>query len=204
MEEFKVLIMKMKNLMVLVLAVFALAMTNKTVSYQVDAKQSDVVWVGRKVTGEHTGHIKLTDGKLFHDGKTVTGGSFSIDMNSMTNTDVSDAEYKAKLIGHLKSDDFFSVEKYPTADFVITKVSKLKEADKYKVGGNLTIKGISKPIEFPATITAAGEKVTANATIKVDRAKYDVRYGSGSFFDDLGDKAIDDIFELQVKLVAGK
>lgn len=197
-------IMKRNSLILAILTVvFLSAFTLATTEYKVDTKQSKVTWKGKKVSGEHTGTINIADGKLLSDGKTITGGSFSIDMNSIKNTDLADATYNEKLVGHLKSDDFFSTAKYPQATFAITKVTSTGK-DQYSVKGNLTIKGITNELEFPATIQTTGSQIKAKAKILVDRAKYDVRYGSGSFFDNLGDKAIDDEFELNVELVASK
>jgi len=196
--------MKRYNLILATLTVLLLsAFTLATTEFKVDTKQSKVTWTGKKVTGEHTGTIAISEGKLISDGKTFTGGSFSIDMNSITCSDLTDAEYNGKLVGHLKSDDFFSTEKYPVSTFTITSVTS-KGKDQYSVKGNLTIKGITKELVFPATIQTSGNKITAKAKIIVDRAKYDIRYGSGSFFDNLGDKAINDEFELNVELVAVK
>jgi polyisoprenoid-binding protein YceI len=181
----------------------AFAFTTAKIDYTVDKQQSKVSWLGKKVTGEHKGGISIASGKLTSDGKTVTGGSFDIDMTSITCTDLTDKTYNEKLIGHLKSDDFFSTEKFTKSTFVITSVTPTGN-DQYKVVGNLTIKGITNPVEFPATIKTTATDVKANATIKVDRTKYGIKYGSGSFFDNLGDKAIDNEFTLTVDLVAKK
>jgi len=197
----------MKNLRNAVLAVlvsvFAMSFTGKGVEFKVDNNQSKVTWLGKKVTGEHSGAINIADGKFVTNGKSIQGGTFNIDMTSITNTDITNEEYNQKLVGHLKSDDFFSTEKFPKATLVLTKVTP-KGNDQYNVQGNLTIKGITKAIEFPATIQNGGDKISAKAKIVVDRTKYDIRYGSGSFFDNLGDKAIDNNFELNVNLVAKK
>ncbi|GAL85905.1 YceI family protein [Sporocytophaga myxococcoides] len=196
--------MKRNGLFVAVIFAFlAMAFTAGTTEYKVDAKQSKVVWLGKKVTGEHTGGINIADGKLISDGKNFTGGSFTIDMASMTCTDVADPAYNEKFIGHLKSDDFFSTAKFPKSNFVITKITSTGK-DQYNVKGKLTIKGITNEIEFPATIQTVGKQIKANAKIVVNRTKYDIKYGSGSFFDNLGDKAINDDFELNVDLVAAK
>jgi polyisoprenoid-binding protein YceI len=196
--------MKRNGLFIAVIFAFlAMAFTAGTTEYKVDAKQSKVVWLGKKVTGEHTGGINIADGKLISDGKTFTGGSFTIDMASMTCTDLADAGYNEKFVGHLKSDDFFSTAKFPKSNFVITKITSTGK-DQYNVKGNLTIKGITNEIEFPATIQTVGKQIKANAKIVVNRTKYDIKYGSGSFFDNLGDKAINDDFELNVDLVAAK
>ena len=185
-------------LMALVLASFTLPV--KTTSYNVDTTQSKVVWTGRKVTGEHTGTIQIKEGNLEVDGSKLQGGSFVIDMNSITNSDL-EGEYKGKLEGHLKSDDFFGVATHPTAQFVIT-MAKAKKDGQYDITGDLTIKNITHEITFPATVKVEDTQVTADAKITIDRSKYDVRYGSGSFFDNLGDKTIYDDFDLQVNLIA--
>ena len=169
----------------------------------VNAEESKVQWLGKKVTGEHTGEIRMAYGDLQFDGEELTGGSFEIDMKSITNSDIENEEYNQKLVGHLKSDDFFGVEKYPKASFVITGVEQ-KKAGKYHIKGDLTIKGITKSIEFPAQVTMLDSKATATASITVDRSEFNVRYGSGSFFDGLGDKMIYDDFTLDVTLVANK
>lgn len=189
--------LKIASIFLLVAVVSLSAFKNpvKPVAYTVDPAKSTITWIGKKVTGSHNGTIALQSGTLNVDGKKVTGGTFTIDMNS-----IKDADGSAKLEGHLKADDFFGTAKYPTSTFVITKV-----ADN-NVTGNLTIKGITKPVTFPATISVNTDgTVSALAgKITVDRTKYDIRYGSKSFFDSIGDKAIDDNFEIAVKLVAKK
>ena len=171
--------------------------------YKVDSAKSTLKWTGKKVTGEHTGTIKISTGTLTVDKNVITAGSFDIDLTTITSTDITDPSTNAKLIGHLKADDFFSVAKFPKATFVITSV-KSKGKDLYDVTGNLTIKGITNPVAFPATIKAEAGKVTATATILVDRTKYDIKFRSASFFSDLGDKAIDNDFALDLNLVATK
>jgi polyisoprenoid-binding protein YceI len=169
----------------------------------VNSEESKIVWLGKKVTGEHTGEISIAYGDLQFDGDMLNGGSFEIDMNSMTNSDVENQEYNQKLVGHLKSDDFFGVEKFPKASFVIKEV-EAKKAGKYHVMGDMTIKGITKSIEFPVQVTSLGSKATATASITIDRSEFNVKYGSGSFFDGLGDKMIYDDFTLDITLVANK
>lgn len=183
------------------LSMLAFTEPQKATSYDVDTKQSIIQWIGRKVTGEHTGKINIKEGKLDIENGQLTGGSFAIDMNSIVNEDLT-GEYKGKLEGHLKSDDFFGVATYPTANFVITQV-EAGQGKQYTLTGDLTIKGITHEISFPATVSTSGNQVTADAKIVVDRAKYNVRYGSDSFFDNLGDKVIYDEFDLEVSLIAG-
>ncbi len=174
----------------------------------VDTKASKVEWLGEKVTGKHNGNVMLQSGTVEATGGRLTGGSFVLDMTSITNEDLKDAEYNGKLIGHLKSDDFFSVEKNPTATFKITSVAAVKGAEagkpNYTVNGDLTIKGITNRITFPATVAMKGGQLTAVGTAKVDRTKYDIKYGSGSFFDNLGDKAISNDMTITFNVVAKK
>ncbi|TZF85873.1 YceI family protein (plasmid) [Pedobacter sp. BS3] len=198
----------MKRLRVLIgfVAIAGLAaFTNKSADekFTVDTDKSSVSWIGRKVTGQHHGTIKLASGSLTASGNNLKTGNFTLDMNSITNADL-EGEYAQKLLGHLKSDDFFSVAKNPVSTFVITKVTPAG-ANQVNITGNLTIKGITNPISFLATVKRQGNVITATApTIKVDRTKYDIRYGSKSFFASIGDKAIDDEFELAVNLLAKK
>lgn len=157
---------------------------------EVKVASSSVTWKGYKVTGSHVGTIALKQGSLdFKDGKLI-GGEFTIDMTTIENTDM-EGEYKGKLEGHLKSDDFFGVKTYPTAQLIFNKV-KSTGKNSYEVSGNLTIKDKTNPVKFDISIY--GNKATAN--VKIDRTQFDVRYGSASFFDDLQDKAIYDEFDL--------
>jgi polyisoprenoid-binding protein YceI len=170
-------------------------------SYAVDTKATTATWVGKKVTGQHTGGISISTGSIASDGKTITGGSFEFDMNSITCTDLTDKGYNEKLIGHLKGDDFFATAKHPKAKFDITKVT-LKSGNDYDVTGKLTIKGITNEITFPAMIKLDEKAIVTVAKIMVNRTKFDIKYGSASFFDSIGDKAINDEFELDVNVVA--
>ena len=165
---------------------------------EVDKESSKVTWRGEKVTGFHEGTIEIKEGDFeYVDGK-LTGGKFVIDMTSIESDEELD-----KLEGHLKSDDFFGVAKYPTATFVIKEV--VNQGPKgYNITGDITIKGITKEIKFVADIKEVGNNVNASAEIELDRSEFNVRYGSGSFFDGLGDKLIYDNFTLGVNLVVKK
>ncbi len=173
----------------------------KETAYKVDVKQSTLVWTGKKVTGEHTGTIPLSSGTLVLSDKKLKGGNFELDVAGLTVTDITEADKNAKLVGHLKNDDFFSTAKFPKATFVITAVTS-KGGDKYDIAGNLTIKGITQPITFPAVVKSDAKILTATGTVTVNRTKFDIKFKSASFFQDLGDKAIYDDFTLDVKLVA--
>lgn len=172
------------------------------VKLEVKTEASSIKWTGAKVGGSHTGALQLKEGNLTMENGLLTGGSFIIDMTTITNEDLT-GEYQGKLVGHLKSDDFFGVATFPTATFVITE-SIPQGTGKYKITGDLTIKGITKQIKFPATVTEENGAYTANADITVDRSEFNVKYGSGSFFDDLGDKVIYDDFNLAVSLSVSK
>ena len=182
-----------KSTFVAVLALTFFSFTNLFVK-EVNVKDSKITWKGYKVTGDHKGTINLTSGTLMFEGDKLTGGKFTVDMSSITVTDLS-GDSKGKLEGHLKSDDFFGVETYPTANFVITGVKGT--AGKYVVTGDLTIKNKTNPLTFEMTVA----NNQANATLKIDRSKFDVRYGSPSFFNDLKDKAIYDEFDMNVTLM---
>jgi polyisoprenoid-binding protein YceI len=179
----------------LVAAFVLLSFTIKDQGYKIDSQKSKISWVGKKVTGQHNGTVNLAEGTITSKGKSITGGSFVMDM-----TTIKDADANTRLEGHLKSDDFFSTEKFPKATFVITKIES-KGGDQYAVKGNLTIKGITNEVEFPAAIQTTKDQITAKAKIVVDRTKFDIKFRSGNFFENLGDKAIDDNFELNVELV---
>ena len=164
------------------------------VKKEVNTETSKVTWKAYKVTGSHTGTVSLNSGALIFDGEKLTGGEFEVDMTSLISTDL-EGEYKDKLEGHLKSDDFFSVATHPSSSLIFTEVVASGK-NSYEVTGDLTIKGITKSVKLDVSIY--GSKATA--TLKVDRAQYDVRYGSGSFFENLGDKTIYDEFDLVVDL----
>jgi len=185
-----------KNIATLVIVAF---MTFSFTTAEGDKKEiklenSKVVWKGYKVTGSHVGIISIKSGHLNFDKEILTGGSFIIDMTTITNTDL-EGEYKGKLEGHLKSDDFFGVEKFPTASLIFTKVESTGK-NSYEVKGDITIKGKTETVIF--NVSVYGNK--ANVSLKIDRTKFDVRYGSTSFFDGLKDKAIYDEFDLVADL----
>jgi len=184
------------------IAVALVASNASAQTFKADASKSSVEWLAKKVTGQHNGNVKLASGSLVLEKDAVKSGAFEVDLTSIKVLDLT-GEYADKLVGHLKNDDFFAVDKFPKATLVITEGKKAANGT-YDLKGNLTIKGITKPIAFPATIATVGNTVTATSAITVDRTLYDIKYGSASFFDSLGDKAIDNTFLLTVKLVATK
>lgn len=194
----------MKNiLLVTLLALAPFAAHAKKEAFKVNTDESKVNWEGRKLTGKHNGHLKIKSGKLEMEKGAVAGGEFEIDMTSLVVEDLTDAESNGKLTGHLKSDDFFSVEKNPVAKFKITKVENAIGGGK-NVTGDLTIKGITHPVTFPVETKTEGKKVTASGKMEIDRTKWDIKYRSGKFFPSIGDKVIKDEFGVSVNLTATK
>lgn len=175
-------------------------------TYTINVEKSTIYWTGKKVTGEHTGELRIKSGAVQVENGMPVSAAFDIDMNTITVTDIEDAGTNKKLVGHLMSDDFFGVSSNPTGKFEATSFTKIKGAGdrepNYKVKGNLTLKGKTEPVEFDALISIKGDGLVSNGSAEFDRTKYDIRYGSGSFFDDLGDKTIYDEFTLKVNLVA--
>jgi len=187
----------------LILTIIIVNSNLKAADYVVGKAASKVKWEGKKVTGKHTGTISFDNGVLNVSKDKVTGGSFVIDMKTIVDEDLTDPEWNKKLIGHLSSDDFFSVAKFPQASMVINKITSLS-GDDYHFQADLTIKGIKKPVEFNAKVKVNGDKLSAQGIITVNRTLYDIKYGSGSFFQGLGDKMISDDFTLEFDVVATK
>lgn len=181
---------------------FAAIAANKTV--KIDPAQSTLSWTGEKVTGSHSGTVTVKSGSAILSGDNLVGGEFEIDMSSINVSDQMDTKNKTKLTKHLLSDDFFGASNFPTAVFKITSAEKISNAapggPNYNIMGNLTVKGLTFPITFPATIDVKGGIASASASAEIDRTKYNVRYGSGKFFQNLGDKLIYDNFKVNLAL----
>lgn len=183
----------MKLLVVLLLTGTIAASAQKS---DINLNKSGVKWTGNKIGGTHYGEIKIKSGYFEIKDNAIMDGKVIMDMNTITDSDLKDEVYNQKLVGHLKSDDFFGVEKFPTSSFQVSEAAKF-ENDKATVNGVLTIKDKSENISFE--VTRKGNMYSTK--LEVDRSKFDVRYGSNSFFDDLGDSAIDDIFILDIIIV---
>ncbi len=172
-------------------------------SVALNTEKSSLQWTGKKVLGQHTGKVKIQSGTLSTNNGVLTGGEFTIDMTTITCEDLADADYNKKLIGHLNSMDFFNVKEFPAANLKITKVLKVtKVPNTYNLTGDLTIKGITKSITFPATFKTAGKGFVGNATFTIDRTLWDIKYRSTNFFEGLGDKAISNEIEFKVNLAS--
>lgn len=165
-------------------------------NFEISVDQSTIAWTGRQVTGSNSGSIAIKQGTLIvTDGK-LTGGRIVVDVTSIKALSLSDAASNDQLTTHLASDDFFSSAQYPEATYEITSVTN------NHVDGNLTIKGITNEIGFDATVNINGKSLTASAMIVIDRTKYNIKYRSGNFFQNLGDKLMYNDFELNVNLTA--
>lgn len=174
----------------------------ETRTFKIDANKSNIEWTGKKVTGAHNGTIDIADGTLiFNDGQ-LTGGKLNIDTTSIKILDVTDPNTNAQFAGHLASDDFFSIDKFPRATLEITNVSK-DSGSNWHVRGDLTIKGITHPIEFNTQVeTTKSDVLRATSRLIIDRTKYDIKFRSGNFFKDLGDTLIYNDFTLDVQITA--
>lgn len=178
----------------LIVTLGTLNATAQNIQKKVDASKSKITWKGYKVGGSHEGTIDLKEGTLIFKKEKLAGGSFTIYMNSISTTDLT-GEYKEKLDGHLKSEDFFGTEKYSTSKLVFKKIAS-KGKGVYTVTADLTIKDKTNSVSFDITIN----RNQATTAFKIDRSKYNVKYASDSFFDNLGDKAISNNFDLVVEL----
>lgn len=176
---------------VLLLTLFVQAQDRKAIN----TDKSTIVWKGKKVTGSHEGTLQFKSGEILLENGKLKGGNFTVDMSTLVVTDLETGDGKEKLEGHLNSDDFFGTSNHPQATLVITDV--VEKGSLYKVTGDLTIKNITQPI----VLEMKANETTASTEVKIDRTKFDIKYGSGNFFDNLGDKMINDDFVLNVNLV---
>jgi polyisoprenoid-binding protein YceI len=184
---------------VIAFTAFANEGNGEKTAFTVDTKASKVYWTGKKVSGEHTGYLSIGSGTVYVEGDKVVSANIEMEMNTIEVTDLT-GEWKDKLVGHLKSDDFFSVEKHPKASFKITSVKSA--GSEQQIDGDLTIKGITHKISFPAKVSVHDGGVKAEGTASIDRTKWNIKYGSGQFFSDLGDRMISDEFEIRFELTA--
>jgi polyisoprenoid-binding protein YceI len=188
---------------IITIVIFLVTITGiqaQTQKYLADIRQSDIIWTGKKVTGEHTGTLKVKSGNFTVENGMITKGEFIVDMTSLICTDIKDAGTNASLVGHLKSPDFFDVEQYPEARLEILSSAKA-DGIFYEAKASLTIKGITLPYTFKYAFKDENGVFAAMSTMQIDRSKYNVQYGSESFFKNLGDKVIYDNFDLQVKVI---
>ena len=170
--------------------------SENSINKDIDISKSSVKWLGEKVAGSHEGTVSIKEGHLHFDNNIFTGGNVVIDMSTIECTDLV-GEPKSSIEGHLSSDDFFGIKKYPTANLEIVNAEKIKYSkNKYKVSAILEIKSIKNNIELEVVI----DNGSAIVDLVIDRTLYNIKYGSGSFIDNLGDKTIYDDFKLSVSL----
>lgn len=173
--------------------------------YIVDYKTSTITWAASKVTGNgHSGTVRVSSGNVVVAKNNITTGKLNVDVNALAVTDLPAGEMNSNLVNHLKSPDFFDTAAHPDAKFEITSVKAGKDnaGHTHTVSGKLTIKGISQDVSFPATVAGTGDAMTIKGILTFDRSKFDVRYGSTAFFNDLGDKAISNDIKLEFNLNA--
>lgn len=175
--------------------------------YKVDTTASTLEWTGRMGPNSHSGTVDISSGEIWLSQDGSISGMFTVDMTSITNEETFEVNGHT-VVEHLKSEDFFEVETYPTATFNLTAAepteSEVGADGSYEVSGDLTMKGVTAPINFIATLSQTENTATITSDMTIDRSTWNVRYGSASFFDDLGDKVISDQIELNLSLVAEK
>jgi polyisoprenoid-binding protein YceI len=172
------------------------------INYKVDKAESRIFWLGKKVTGSHNGTIDILEGVLTMDNGELAAGEIIVDTRSIKILDITDPDTNQQFAGHLVSEDFFASGEFPTATLTISKVSKLVNTN-YHIAADLTIKGITNPIEFDAEIGNTNtDTLKASGKLVIDRTRYNMKFRSGHFFQDLGDALIYDDFTLKVQLIA--
>ncbi|WP_046242938.1 YceI family protein [Hymenobacter terrenus] len=181
-------------------------MATNAPAYKLQPQLSTLGWEGKAVTHGHNGTMNFTDGELLVKGNALVGGTVTVDMKSMKATDIKDAESQGKFVGHMSGDDFFGVATYPTATFKIVSVTPIKgaakDADNATITGDMTIKGVTQRISFPAKVGVKDGVAAATGKVTIDRTKFGLKYGSKTFFDSIGDKAINDNFDLTFNVIA--
>ena len=170
-------------------------------NFRADTCKSLITWTGKKITGIHTGTVDLYAGNLEMENDRIVGGSFDIDTRSIVVTNIEDPKTNAQFTGHLFSEDFFAVDKFPTANFTIINAAPL-DRNSWKIDGLLTIKGITHSLSFAAKVDVLENTAFAAGEITVDRTKYGIKFGSGNFFKGLGDSLIHNDFTLNLNLLA--
>jgi polyisoprenoid-binding protein YceI len=182
--------------------------TKDPITYRMDTSRSTVRWEGYYLFdfGSHNGTINLLNGELKTADGQLSEGNFAVDMKSIKDVDMPENDGGKDLSHHLRSEDFFDSEKFPQAYFVITKVETITGAQSGKpnadIYGKMTLKGISQPLKFPALVEIDNQKIHAHAHFKFDRTKWDVRYNSGKFFNEVGDGAISDAIGIEIDILA--
>jgi polyisoprenoid-binding protein YceI len=184
----------------------AAAATAAVATYKLQPQLSTLGWEGKAVTHGHNGTIQFTSGDLEVRNNMVVGGTAVVDMKTIKATDITDADNHAKFVGHMSSGDFFDAPAFPTSTFKITSVTPIAgaaaDADNATITGDMTIKGVTQKVSFPAKVGVKNGVAAATGKVTIDRTKFGLKYGSKSFFDSIGDKAINDEFTLAFNVIA--
>lgn len=192
----------MKRIRLIAITISAFAFMSQALysqeNFSVNVDNSTLNWKGYKPTGTHNGTITLASGNIFLKNNKIAGGNFVADMST-----IKESEDNSKLENHLKSEDFFEIVVFPIAKFEITEITN--KGEKIQVTGNITIKGITKQIAFPAALLVNEDSlVLTSDTFQINRADFNVKFKSKSFFNDLKDKFVNDEFDFQVTIIAKK
>ena len=181
-------------------------MATNAPAYKLQPQLSTLGWEGKAVTHGHNGTMQFNNGELLVKGNAIVGGTVTVDMKTMKASDITDAESQGKFVGHMSGVDFFDVDKNPTSVFKIVSVTPIKgaakSADNATIAGDMTIKGVTQRLSFPAKVGVEKGVAAATGKVTIDRTKFGLKYGSKSFFDSLGDKAINDDFTLAFNIIA--
>lgn len=195
----------MKNLLLVLTACISFSVQGQSPKSIVPA-ESKLLWTASKMTGDHTGRVAVKGGSMTLKDGVLVAAEVIIDMTVITCIDIENESTNAKFVGHLKGADFFDVENHPTATFTSTKVEPIPDATpgkpNYRISGDLTIKGITKPNTFTCIFWQEGDQARSAASFSFDRTQYDIKYRSGAFFPEIGDKAIADQVDLTFDVTA--
>lgn len=201
--KLKKIFMKKISFLALAFIVFSAFSSTHTEEYKVDPSKSKLEWVAKKVTGGHNGFVSVKSGSVLMDHGKIAKASFTIDMTTITNDDIESEKYRAKLVSHLKSEDFFEVDKHPEVTFKMIRSNSIGD-NKYNILGELIIKGYKDIINFTMDLTQVESALVAKGSFKFDRTKFDIIYDSGTFFENLGDRAIDNNVVVNFRMMLSK
>lgn len=180
--------------------------TSQTGIFKIDPERSIVRWIGRNLLNQHNGTIPLKNATIALDKDRLISGSASLDMNRITCDDIEDAPISQMLIDHLRTDDFFLVDTYPTADFDLISVTPIESAPSgspnYNVSGTFTLRGKTQPPHFPATLGVNNEVIAFQAQFDFDRVLWGSKYGSGKIYEALGKHVVNDRISISFQLIA--
>ena len=176
-------------------------------TYRIDVEKSLIRWTGRNLFNQHHGHLRLDSGEVVIDDGKLVSAKFAIDMNSIACDDLDESQGASMLVGHLKTGDFFQVDRFPTAEFVADEVEEIPSASEgtptHVLKGRFTLRDVTRTIAFPVVIASAdGNGLTGQGQLELDRTEFGSIYGSGKFFRHLGKHVVNDLIHLDVMIHA--